>query len=161
MTLNTDRQVKMNNELHPNHDDAINPTDLHDSTHLSPPAGSASLESVSDPNSLTYHLDIVTKATKTLSHLGSSRDPKELVRFLVSVPFDGRIPEHHKSFWQADFPPVFLVVISDQAWYASFAIEHPVGGPAISVLSEQSTSALVVILLHVATRRMTADPYLW
>ena len=137
----------MNTE-HPTPATAI---DFNNSTSLLQlPAGSAA-------DSPHYHLDIVTVATKTLSRLGSSRDPRGFLAYLKTIPFDGRTPEHHRSFWQANFPSVFLDVISDQAWYASFAVDSPEGGPEISVMSEQSTAASVQIPLYTVRHRMIAD----
>ena len=104
-----------------------------------------------------YHLDIITEATDVLLQLGPSREPRELMQFLMLIPFDGRIPQHHRLFWQGNFPPVFLDVILDQAWYASFAVDSPEEGPATSVWSERSTSALVGIPLYTVKHRIIAD----
>lgn len=141
----TNYQVKMSSEVL-THNGAV-ATNSDNSTHASTSAGLARLS-----DSPSYYLDIITMVVKALSQLAPSREPGELVLLMESLPFDGRMPDHHRSLWQANFPSVFLDVILDRAWYASFPIDDPVGGPAFPALSEQSISALVAIPLYTAVR---------
>ena len=143
----TDRQFKMSTgDLI--HDQAAPATNSYNNTHPSTSTGSPRLL-----DSQRYHLvDVMMKATKALSQLGPSREPRELTLFMRSIPFDGRIPDHHGPLWQAGFPSVFLDVILDRAWYASLPIDGSVGEPEFSALSEQSISALVNIPPYTVVR---------